>query len=147
MNIRYLIRQLYGLYIFRKRVYIHGNFAIGNRRNVVIGQRCSINEGVYILGRCKVVIGDGVVLSARCMLLDSGLDFSHPDRPHISSYIEIKENVWIGAGTIVLPGVTIGKGSVIGAGSVVTRSIPEFSLAIGNPAKVVKRLDPITSSN
>ena len=52
----------------------------------------------------------------------------------------VEDNVWIGGGVIILPGVTIGRNSVIGAGSVVTRSVPGNSLAFGNPCKVVKEL-------
>lgn len=54
--------------------------------------------------------------------------------------VKIEDGVWIGGGTIILPGVTIGRNSVIGAGSVVTRSIPANSLAVGNPCRVIKQL-------
>lgn len=57
-----------------------------------------------------------------------------------SKPITIEDNVWIGGGVILLPGVTIGKNSVIGAGSVVTRSIPENCVAVGNPCRVIKHL-------
>ena len=57
--------------------------------------------------------------------------------------VTIGEDCWIGGGAILLPGVTIGKNSVIGAGSVVTRSIPENSVAVGNPCRTIKRLDNI----
>ena len=52
-----------------------------------------------------------------------------------------RNNVWIGAGAIILPGVTIGNNVVIGAGSVVTKNIPAYSLAVGNPCRVIKRID------
>ena len=57
--------------------------------------------------------------------------------------ITIGDDCWIGGNTTIMPGVTIGKGCTIGAGSVVTRDIPEFSVAIGSPAKVVKKVDPV----
>jgi maltose O-acetyltransferase len=57
--------------------------------------------------------------------------------------VKIEDNVWIGGGVIILPGVTIGKNSVIGAGSVVTRSIPRNSIAFGNPCKVIRENKPI----
>jgi len=63
----------------------------------------------------------------------AGLEFAKP--------IRIGSGVWIGGGAIVLPGVTIGDGCVIGAGSVVTRDLPPFSLAVGNPARVVRTLE------
>lgn len=58
-----------------------------------------------------------------------------------SKPITIEDNVWIGGGAILLPGVTIGKNSVIGAGSVVTRSIPENCVTVGNPCRVIKQID------
>ena len=57
--------------------------------------------------------------------------------------VRIEDNVWIGGGAIILPGVTIGRGSTIGAGSVVTRSIPAGCVAVGNPCRVIRRLDSI----
>ena len=54
--------------------------------------------------------------------------------------VTIKEGAWIGAKTVILPGVTIGRNSVIGAGSVVTKSIPDFTVAVGNPAKAIKKI-------
>lgn len=53
--------------------------------------------------------------------------------------ITIEDNVWIGGGAILLPGVTIGKGSVVGAGSVVTRDVPQYCVAVGNPCRVIRR--------
>ena len=55
---------------------------------------------------------------------------------------KIEDGVWIGGGAILLPGVTIGRNSVIGAGSVVTRSIPENVVAVGNPCRVIKAIEP-----
>ena len=57
--------------------------------------------------------------------------------------ITIEDNVWIGGGTIVLPGITIGRNSVIGAGSVVTKSIPTYSVAVGNPCRVIRDLPKV----
>lgn len=62
----------------------------------------------------------------------AGLEYTHP--------VTIGDNVWIAAGAQVLPGVTIGEGSVIGAGSVVTRDVPPYSLAVGNPCRVIRQL-------
>lgn len=57
--------------------------------------------------------------------------------------VRIEDNVWIGGGAIILPGVTIGRDSTIGAGSVVTRSIPAGCVAVGNPCRVIRRLDSV----
>jgi serine acetyltransferase len=61
--------------------------------------------------------------------------------PEAGKAIHIGEDCWLGGNVIVLPGVTIGRGTTIGAGSVVSKDIPEFVVAVGNPAKVVKKLD------
>lgn len=134
------MRQVYGYIYFGKRVYVHGRFKVGIKKNLFLGDRCSINHDVYILAYNKIVIGDDVTLSARCMLVDSGLDLDKPGHKHINSSIELKRGSWIGAGAIILPGVTVGECSVVGAGSVVSRDVPPYSVVAGNPAKVIKEL-------
>ena len=122
----------------------HGLFRILNSRNTIIGKRCAFNTGVLIQGYSKVVIEDDVVLSPRCMLLDSGLDVSgfavECKRQHIDSFILIKKKAWIGAGAIILPGVTIGEYSIVGAGSVVTKDVPAYTVVGGNPARIIREL-------
>ena len=93
-----------------------------------------IDDGHIYVGN-RVLFGPNVVVSTG----------NHPLDPELRKYemsyareVHIGDNVWIGAGAIILPGVTIGKNSVIGAGSVVTRDIPENSLAIGTPCRVVR---------
>lgn len=140
-RILYLLLQLKALVVFRRRVYAHGNFKVGNSRNVRVGNGCSINQDVYILGRCDVRIGNRVVLSARSMLIDSGLDVASAGRRHTENFIELQDDCWIGAGAIVLPGVVVGRGSIVGAGSVLTRSIPPNCVAAGNPARIIRKLE------
>ena len=131
--------------MFGRSVGILGNFTVLNPANVSIGSNCGVNHGVFILGANRIEIGSYVILSARCMLLDSGLElskFSAAEFPsHTSSFIKIEDGVWIGAGAIILPGVTIGKKSVVGAGSVVTRNVPPFTVVAGNPARPIGRTD------
>ena len=130
--------------ILKKRVGVFGNFTVVHPENVSIGNDCGINHGVFILGASKIQIGSRVVLSARCMLIDAGLNSTEfgikPFPDHSYGPIIIEDGVWIGAGAIILPGVCIGRNSIIGAGSVVTKNIPDGSLAVGNPARVVKKL-------
>lgn len=141
-KIPFYLRQLKYYLLFGKRIYAHGNFKVKDRRNVSIGNRCSINEGVFILGHCRIEIGNGVTLSANCMLIDSGLDIDSPVRVHTDAFIRIEDDAWIGAGAIILPDVVIGRGSVVGAGSIVTRSVAPYTVVAGNPARVIRRLMP-----
>lgn len=142
--LRYIILQFYGLIVFKKRVPVLGMFKVENPRNVELGNNVGINSGVYILGHNKIKIGNNVVLSVNCMIIDTGLDVSRFATdfpvPHTKSFVEIKEYVWIGAGAIILPGVTVGKRSIIAAGSIVTKDVPPYSVVAGNPAIVIKTL-------
>lgn len=114
------------------------------------GAQISIGDNTRIHGSCihaqkKISVGANCLIAANCQIIDgNGHDLSFPDvtnrintrgRP---KEIIIEDNVWIGANCIVLPGVRIGFGSVIAAGSVVTKDIPPFCVAGGNPARVLK---------
>jgi acetyltransferase-like isoleucine patch superfamily enzyme len=125
-------------------VRVWGRVRIDYPDRVYIGDDCAFNEGVLILAREDVRIGRGVVLSANVTITSASLEFTHSPPPyeHISAPVVIKDYVWIGTGAVILPGVTIGEGSVIGAGAVVTRNIPENVVAAGNPAQVVRQLPP-----
>jgi acetyltransferase-like isoleucine patch superfamily enzyme len=134
-----------GRRLFGREVAVFGNFTVVVPRNVRIGRDCAINHGVLIYGKTGIDIGDGVVLSARVMLIDTGLDpdtFIHPStRTYIDAPISIGAGAWIGAGSIILAGVTIGERSVVGAGSVVTRDVPALSVVAGNPARVIRKIE------
>lgn len=143
-RLKFLFLQIYGYWVFRKKVPVLGMFKVENPHNIKIGKNVGINFGVYILAHTSVVIGDNVVLSANCMLIDTGLDTSKFANefpvPHIKSKIVLEDFVWVGAGAIVLSGVTVGQRSIIAAGAVVTRDVPSYCIVAGNPAKVVKFL-------
>ncbi|WP_316814894.1 acyltransferase [Pedobacter nyackensis] len=110
--------------------------------NVVIGAKTIIGIGNVIIG--PVTIGDHVMLAQNIVV--SGLNHGYemidipPSLQKVScKQIFIGDNVWIGANSVITAGVTIGKHVVIGGGSVVTKSIPDYCVAVGNPAKVVKQ--------
>jgi maltose O-acetyltransferase len=106
-----------------------------------MGRNCTINHEVFLNGRSGILIGDNVILSARCMLLAAMLEprgFSDIDGHHyVDAPISIGDGCWIGAGAIVLGGINIGASCIIGAGAVVTQDIPPYTVAVGNPARVI----------
>jgi acetyltransferase-like isoleucine patch superfamily enzyme len=108
-----------------------------------IGNYCLISPGVRIGSATGISIGDNSMVAGNAYLTDSDWHgIYNRVSPGEARPIVIKENVWIGDSAIVCKGVTIGKNSIVGAGSVVTKDIPANTIAAGNPARVVKQLDP-----
>ncbi|MFH1139175.1 MAG: acyltransferase [Pseudomonadota bacterium] len=108
-----------------------------------IGRKSTIAHQCILHGHGGIVIGDNVMLAGQCMLIASNHIHTDPDLPIIeqgfsAAGICIEDNVWLGAGVKVLDGVTIGTGSIIGAGSVITNDIPPYSVAMGVPAVIKK---------
>ncbi len=115
------------------------------RDPVNMGSDCSLNPFAIIRSCGKVSIGNGVRIGPAAQILAMNHSWSDPDRPiHaqpvVGDGITVGNNVWIGSAALVLDGVSIGSNVVIGAGAVVTKSIPSCSIAIGNPARVIKHL-------
>jgi acetyltransferase-like isoleucine patch superfamily enzyme len=114
----------------------NGDIEIGESAN--IGVFCNISSN----GSLK--IGKKVLIGPHCSVFATEHSFERTDIPiqdqgWTSKGIKIEDNVWIGAGVVILDGVTIGRDSIVGAGAVVSEDIPEFSIAVGIPAKVVKK--------
>jgi maltose O-acetyltransferase len=112
-------------------------------RGLTLGQGCAIMEEVWLdmAHLDQVTIGHDVTLAPRVMILAHDASANRQMRYTRIAPVRIGDRVFIGAGTIVLPGVTIGENSIIGAGSVVTKDIPSNVVAYGNPASVRKSLD------
>lgn len=111
---------------------------------LVIGNNVYINTGFIGLISDKVIIEDNVTVGPNVSIMSHshGLDpkaKSYLDNDLVVAPVTLKEGCWLGDKVIVLPGVTIGKKSVVGAGSVVTKSIDDYCIAVGNPARVIKR--------
>ncbi|HET7716050.1 MAG TPA: sugar O-acetyltransferase [Bauldia sp.] len=147
-----ILKSLFGRF---GRSWIESPFSVDYGVHVEIGDFSYANMNCIFLDSAPIVIGDRVLLGPGVQLITA----THPVEPRARtidyaadpafpfravSYarpIAIGNDVWIGAGAIVLPGVTIGAGTTIGAGSVVTRSVPANVVAVGNPARVIRRLD------
>lgn len=95
--------------------------------------------GIVNIGK-RVLLGPGVSIYTATHETDVQ---SRRDALEYAKGVTIKDDCWIGGNTTIMPGVTIGRGCTIGAGSVVTRDIPDFSVAIGSPARVVKKVEPV----
>jgi acetyltransferase-like isoleucine patch superfamily enzyme len=114
---------------------------------VSIGDRCLIGRGSGIVGHFSITIGNDVWTGHHVYITDQNHGYEDVSRP-ISQQsqperaVVIGDGSWLGYGAVVLPGVTIGKHVVIGANSVVTHDIPDYSVAVGSPARVVRRHDP-----
>ena len=111
--------------------------------NIEVGANFFLNAGCVILDGAKVSFDDNVFVAPHCGFYTAGHPLDVARRNQGLEYarpITISDNVWIGAEVCVLPGVSIGEGSVIGAGSVVTKDIPAHVLAFGNPCCVIREL-------
>lgn len=124
-----------------------------NTSILFFGENFQMNDYVHITAREKVYIGNNVLLASKIYISDcshgsySGdIDDSSPDsiphdRPLFSKPVVIEDNVWLGESVSILPGVTIGKGTIVGANSVVSKSLPPNVIAVGAPAKVIKKFN------
>jgi acetyltransferase-like isoleucine patch superfamily enzyme len=142
---------------FRNRmdVFPFNKFSLGSRSviedfvtinngvgNVIIGEDSIIGIGSVIIG--PVDIGNNVMIAQNIVISGLNHGYENVDIPpskqkEIRKQIRVSDNVWIGANSVVTAGVTIGKHCVIGAGSIVTKDVPDYCVAVGNPAKVIKK--------
>jgi len=120
-------------------------------KTLFIGENFQMNDYVHITATEKVIIGKNVLLASKIYISDSSHgsyagdeNDSSPDsipmeRKMVSKQVIIEDNVWLGEFVSVLPGVTIGKGCIVGANSVVAKSLPPYVIAVGSPAKAIKK--------
>jgi acetyltransferase-like isoleucine patch superfamily enzyme len=117
----------------------------GKGGGVHLGPRVNVGTGCMILSDAGITIGADTMLAGNCYVgggaydADAPIDVPMSERPLVARPIDIGEDCWLGAGVVVIEGVTIGRGSVIGAGSVVTRDVPPYSIAVGAPARVLRK--------
>jgi acetyltransferase-like isoleucine patch superfamily enzyme len=133
-------------------ITFHGIANIGNNSSLTaIGGQIifgnNFSGGQDVIYNCdlggKLEFGNDCLVGPRSIFRTSNHNFSSNkklirDQGHTSKNIYVGDDVWIGANSVILPGVHIGSHSVIGAGSIVTKNVPEFAIAVGNPAKVIK---------
>ncbi len=133
-------------------------FVFGHGGYIEVGEWCFIGEGARIWSSCDISIGDRVMISHNVNIFDNrthhiSSSLRHKQfkaivtKGHPSSDMDLGEkpvrictDAWLGANSIVLRGVTIGVGSIVAAGSVVTKDVPPFTIVAGNPARVIRTL-------
>ena len=125
-------------------VWIEPPLYVAYGRHVHLGDDVYVNFGLTLVDDVEVFVGDRVMFAPHVTISTTG----HPVHPELrrdgsqfSAPVRIEDDVWIGARAVILPGVTVGRGSVVGAGSVVTRDIPEDVFAAGNPCRVIKQIE------
>ena len=111
-------------------------------KNIKIGKNVFINTCCRFQDQGGIEIGDGSLIGHNTTIATLNHDFNPLKRQNLTpSRVKIGKNVWIGSDCTILPGVEIGDGAIIGAGSVVTKSIPANTIAVGNPARVIKEIE------
>lgn len=147
---REILEELFGS--IGENVEIDTPFYCDYGKNIFIGSDVIINISCTFVDNRPIRIGNQVLIASNVQIYTSSHpvlprerlvpDWKEKGAPFFRTYakpVTVEDGVWIGGGAILLPGVTIGKNSVIGAGSVVNRSIPENCVAVGNPCRVIRR--------
>jgi len=136
-----------------KNVHVDIDFRCEYGKNIFVGDKVIINMNCTFVDNNRIEIGNNVLIASNVQIYTATHSTKVKERTMqdwdeskaiCNTYalpVKIEDNVWIGGGAILLPGVTIGKNSVVGAGSVVTRSIPPNCVAVGNPCKVIKYVE------
>lgn len=137
---------------------IHGSLITQDKGRIVLGDRVTIRYATTVGAVNSITIGDNVIISNNVTIYDNNNhptdidsrriiceDFSNQElwkwKYSRNQPIIIEDDVWIGQGAVILKGVTIGKGAIVGMNAVVTKDVPAYGIAVGNPARVVKRVD------
>jgi acetyltransferase-like isoleucine patch superfamily enzyme len=121
------------------------NFRDLPNAGIRLGRRTFVGEGSVMRGQGGITIGDRVLFGPRTQVLAVDHVFADPEKPIMDQGITaqgivIEDNCWIGAGAIILDGVVVGRGSCVGAGTVLTKSVPAHSLVVGVPGRVIRNL-------
>lgn len=133
---------------WHKKSKVEPKVYISNAKFFSMGENCRINEHAFIMG---ARIGNNVLIAPYVAIMRGQKNFDRLDIPMIdqggSGYadkvteeqiVKIEDDVWIGRNAIIMEGITLGKGSIVGAGAVVTKSVPDYAIVGGVPAKVIK---------
>lgn len=137
--LRALILKIFGAEISGLQIQAFGSTKIFRPWALKIGKYVTIGPRVHLYNLNNIIIGDNTVISQDAYLSGGTHDYSKSNLPLLRKDIIIGDNVWIGAGAFVSPGVKIGDGAVIGARAVVTKDVEPWTVVAGNPAKFIKK--------
>lgn len=138
--IKNIVKELFGK---SENAFVNPRFYCDYGKNIEVGKNFYANYNCTILDVAKVMIGDNCMLAPNVAIYTAGHPVHPLTRNTLYEYgieITIGDNVWIGGNTVICPGAHIGSNTVIGAGSVVTRDIPDYSIAAGNPCRVIRSI-------
>lgn len=135
---RRILRELFGA--GGEDVWMQPPFFCDYGTNILLGKRCFFNFNCVVLDVCRVTIGDYTLFGPAVQIYTAThpLDAALRRKQEFAKPIAIGSDVWVGGAAVICPGVRIGSRSVIGAGSVVTRNIPDDVFAAGNPCRVIR---------
>ena len=140
-GIRAIVCELFGK--ADETTFLNPPFFCDYGYNIEVGKNCFINYNCTFLDNARITLGDNCLLAPNVSIYTAGHSL-YPDSRNLGyEYgieITVGDNVWIGGNTVICPGVHIGSNVVIGAGSVVTRDIPDWFFAAGNPCRVIRRI-------
>ncbi len=135
-NFRAFFYRLFGIKI-GKGSTIHTKARFYDPRNISIGEDTIVGEGVVLDGRARLVIGSHVDIASEVMIYNSQHDIEDENFKAEDKSVIIEDYCFIGPRSIILPGVTIGRGAIIAAGAVVTKDVPPYAIVGGVPAKII----------
>ncbi len=135
------LRKLILKYIFRMKIslkaVLYNGFKISKANKIEVGHYSVIGHNVTLDGRAGIDIGENVNISSEVMIWTEQHDYNDPNFKIVGGKVIIEDFVWISARAIILPGIKVGKGAVVAAGSVVTKNIPPYSIVAGIPARKI----------
>ena len=137
MGIKVMLLRMFGAKI-GKGLVIKNNVIIKSPWNLVIGDDCWIGEGCWIDNLDKVYIGNNVCISQGTLLLTGNHDYTVSSMPYRNAPIRIEDGAWVGAKTMVCPGVNVGRNAILTVGSVATKDIEAHGIYQGNPAMKIR---------
>lgn len=145
----FFLRKLFARMVAKRvegPLYLYQGAWLKFAYGISFGRRVAVNSGAQLNGRGGLTIGSDVLIGPNVMIVTAGHDFRRTDIPiilqdHVAGPVTIEDNVWIGANAVILPGVTLARGTIVGAGAVVTKSTEPFSTVAGVPAhQIASRL-------